>query len=147
MLLGLVVLIGVGLLASTVSTGYRAYRFGHFAVTVDALILDSDLGCFGAYGGGSGMGSKSSITYTVEFPYAGDTHRTDVVRPCDIFPPDFGRGRGRIWVQHDRDHPDRIRVLNDDRVRFHAQNFGVALVVYASIVLGVVAVRSTRRTP
>ena len=38
-------------------------------------------------------------------------------------------------------------MLNDDRVRFHAQNFGVALVVYASIVLGVVAVRSTRRTP
>ena len=70
-LLGLVVLVGVGLLASTVSTGYRAYRFGHFAVTVDALILDSDLGCFGAYGGGSGMGTKSSITYTVEFPYAG----------------------------------------------------------------------------
>lgn len=140
-MLGLMVLVGVGLLAATLSAGYRAYRFAHFAVTVDSLILNSDTGCFGAYGGGSRMGGKSTIIYTVEFPYAGGTHRTEVLRPCDIYPPDFGRGRGRIWVQFDRDDPDRIRVLNDDRVRVHAQNFGIALVVFASITLGAVAVR------
>lgn len=140
-MLALVVMFGIGLVAATLSSAYRAYRFAHFTVTVDALILDSDNGCFGAHGGGSGMGSKSSITYTVEFPYAGGTHRTSVQRPCDVYPPDFGRGRGRIWVQYDRADPDRIRVLNDDRVRFHARNFVVALVIYASAAVALVAVR------
>ena len=50
----------------------------NFAVTVDALILDSDIGCFGAYGSGAGWAGKSTITYTVEFPYAG----APTVRRC-----------------------------------------------------------------
>lgn len=147
-MLGLLAFVGLVLLAATVSTGYRAYRFAHFAEVADAVILDSDNGCFGAMGGGgTGMGGKSTITYTVEFAYAGGTHRTEVRRPCGTYPPDFGRGRGKIWVQYDRDDPDRIRVLNDDRVRVHARGFGTALVVYASIVSGVALVRINPRRP
>jgi hypothetical protein len=131
-LLVLVVLVGAALLASTVCAAFRAYRLDRFGVLVDARILDSDMGCFGAYGSGSGLGSKSTITYTVEFPYAGAAHRTKVRRPCDVIPPGFGRGRGRIWVQYDRDDPDRIRVQNDDRDRTVARNTGVGLVAYAS---------------
>jgi hypothetical protein len=136
-----VVLVGVALLAATVGSAYRAYRVAHYGVLVDALILDSDLGCFGAYGSGTGLGSKSSITYVVEFPYAGGTHRTEVRRPCDVIPPDFGRGRGRIWVRYDRDNPDLVRVQYDDRDRVVARNAGFVLVAYASAVLGLVAVR------
>jgi hypothetical protein len=140
--LSVVIMFGAALLAGACATGYRAYRFAHFAVTVDALIIDSDLGCFGAYGSGTGMGRKPTITYTVEFPYAGGTHRTTVRRPCDVVPPDFGRGRGWIWIQYDRDDPDRTRVLNDDKDRRRTRNLGVALVAYGSVVLGIVAVRS-----
>jgi hypothetical protein len=139
--LGMIVLVGVGLLTVTLGSAYRAYRFAHHSVRVDALILDSDLGCFGPYGSGSGLGSKSSITYSVEFPYAGGTHRTKVRRPCDVYPPGFGRGRGRIWVEYDRANPDRVRVQLDDRDRVRARSAGVGLVAYAAAVLGLVAVR------
>ena len=145
-LLALAILLGAALLAATAGSAYRAYRLDRFGVLVDALILDSDLGCFGAYGNGSGLGTKSTITYTVEFPYGGATHRTTVRRPCDVYPPGFGRGRGRIWVQYDRDDPDRIRVQYDDRDRVVARNAGVGLVAYASAGLALVAVRRSRLT-
>ena len=91
---------------------YEADRFAHHSVRADAKITGSNLGCLGAYGmPGSGGGS---ITYDIEFAYAGGTHATSVRRPCDVTPPDFGRGRGAIWVEYDVDDPDRVRVVNDD---------------------------------
>jgi hypothetical protein len=94
---------------------YENDRFAHHAALADARILDSDLGCLGAMGSPSstGVGWRNAITYEIEFAYAGGTHATSVRRPCDVIPPDFGRGRGFIWVEHDVDHPDRIRVQND----------------------------------
>lgn len=97
-----------------------ADRFAHHAVRADAKITGSDLGCLVAYGG-SGFGS-GSIRYDIEFPYAGGTHVTTVRKPCGVTPPDFGRGRGAIWIEYDVDHPDRVRVVNDtsaaDRAAF-----------------------------
>jgi hypothetical protein len=97
---------------------YVAGRFEHHAVRADAKILDSDHGCLSAYGSrGSGGGS---IRYRIEFAYQGVIHTTTVRRPCDVTPPDFGRGRGAIWIEYDVDQPDRVRVVNDDSVRQRA---------------------------
>jgi len=94
---------------------YENDRFAHHSTIADARILDSDLGCLGTYGSPSttGVGWRNAIRYEIEFPYAGGVHATSVRRPCDVIPPDFGRGRGAIWVEYDVDHPDRIRVQND----------------------------------
>lgn len=91
---------------------YVADRFAHHAVRADAKITGSDLGCLSAYGSpGSGGGS---IRYDIVFPYAGGMYATTVRKPCAVTPPDFGRGRGAIWIEYDADHPDRVRVVNDD---------------------------------
>lgn len=97
---------------------YENDRFTHHSAVADARILDSDLGCIGAMGSPSstGVGWRNSITYEIVFPYAGSVHTTDVRRPCDVIPPDFGRGRGAIWVEYDVDSPDRVRVQGDRTV-------------------------------
>ena len=85
-------LIPVIMLAGIIKIGFDAYRFEHHAVPVAALIISSDTGCVGAFGGdggGSGVGGKSAITYLVEFPYRERPFRTDVVRPCRVVPPDL----------------------------------------------------------
>jgi hypothetical protein len=94
---------------------YENDRFAHHSAIADARILDSDLGCLGAMGSPSstGVGWRNAIRYEIEFAYAGGVHATSVRRPCDVIPPDFGRGRGYIWVEYDVDQPDRIRVQND----------------------------------
>ena len=94
---------------------YENDRFARHSALADARILDSDLGCLGAMGSPSstGVGWGTAITYEIEFAYGGGTHTTSVRRPCDVIPPDFGRGRGFIWVEYDVDDPDRIRVQND----------------------------------
>lgn len=94
---------------------YENDRFTHHSALADARILGSDLGCLGAYGSASstGVGWRNAIRYDIEFPYAGGVHATSVRRPCAVIPPDFGRGRGFIWVEYDVDHPDRVRVQND----------------------------------
>jgi len=139
--------IPVIMLAAIAKVGFDAYRFEHHAVTVDALIISSDTGCIGAFGGGggSGVGGKTSITYLVEFPYQGQPFRTDVVRPCRVVPPDFGRGRGSIWVQYDQDHPQRIRVLNDNEAAVITRLIAIVLSAYLLIVgVGSVVIRRTR---
>ncbi len=102
-------------LGSWLSARHEADRFAHHAVLADARITGSDLGCLGAMGSPSstGVGWRSAIRYDIEIPYAGGVHLTTVRRPCDVIPPDFGRGRGYIWVEYDVDHPDRVRVQND----------------------------------
>lgn len=108
---------------SLVWNGYQAYRFAQFGVTVDALITDSDTACLF---GGPGFGR--SITYQVRFPLLnGGVHEGQVIRPCDIIPPDFGRGRGSIWIEYDRDNPDQTRVVNDNRALVRTQISGALL--------------------
>jgi hypothetical protein len=102
---------------------YEADRFLHHAAVADARILGSDLGCLGAYGSSSSTptGLSGSITYQIEFRYVGGLHTTSVRRPCHVIPPDFGRGRGAIWVEYDVDHPDRVRVQGDDTAEVRAR--------------------------
>jgi len=129
------VLLGLVLFGLLVRSAHTAYRFEHFAVVADARIIDSDIGCFGAYGSGStGSGGKSTITYVVEFLHDGHPYRTSVRRPCDVIPPDFGRGRGSIWVEYDRADPDRIRVLNDERAGVQTQ---ILSVLFGAYLIGV----------
>jgi hypothetical protein len=56
-----------------------------------------------------------------------------------VIPPDFGRGRGFIWVEYDVDHPDRIRVQNDPtagaRVRWRRQLLVTVLAAEGVILL------------
>ena len=101
---------------------YESDRFAHHSAIADAQILDSDLGCIGANGSPSstGVGWRNSISYQIEFPYAGVLHTTTVRRPCDVIPPDFGRGRGAIWVEYDVNAPDRVRVQGDRTVATRA---------------------------
>lgn len=90
-----------------------ADRFAHHSVTVDATITGTvRLGCFGASGIGRGLGSGDTV-YAITFPHPGGVHETTVTRPCDVIPPDFGRGRGAIWIQYDVADLDRTRVLTD----------------------------------
>ncbi|GAA3702127.1 hypothetical protein GCM10022204_18860 [Microlunatus aurantiacus] len=97
------------------SARHEADRFAHHSVLADARITGSDLGCLGAMGSPSstGVGWRNAIRYDIAIPYAGGVHLTRVTRPCDVIPPDFGRGRGYIWVEYDVDHPDRVRVQGD----------------------------------
>jgi len=129
---------------------YENDRFTHHAAIADARILDSDLGCIGAMGSPSstGVGWRNAIRYEIEFSYAGGVHTTSVRRPCDVIPPDFGRGRGSIWVEYDVDNPDRIRVQNDPtaagRVRWLRQLLITVLAAEAFILLWR---RRQRRSP
>ena len=142
--LALAALLGLCLVCGAIITARTAYRFANFAEIADAAIISSDNGCFGAYGSGSSsMGTRSTITYEVEFTYHGALYRTAVVRPCDVVPPDFGRGRGAIWVEYDREHPQRIRVLNDNRAETQVRRVSAALVGYLVVGAAVVLRRRT----
>ena len=106
-------LVGVWLAAAWANAWYVADRFAHHSVIVDATIVRTiQLGCFGARGSGTGMGSGDTI-YSITFPHPGGVHATTVTRPCHVIPPDYGRGRGAVWIQYDVDDLDRTRVLND----------------------------------
>ena len=106
-------LVGVWLAAAWANAWYVADRFAHHSVIVDATIVRTiQLGCFGARGSGTGMGSGDTI-YSITFPHPGGVHATTVTRPCHVIPPDYGRGRGAVWIQYDVDNLDRTRVLND----------------------------------
>ena len=112
------VLVPLLVLGFWVAALYENDRFTQHSAVADARILDSDFGCLGAYGSPSstGVGWRNSIRYEIEFAYAGGTHVTSVRRPCEVIPPDFGRGRGAIWVEYDVDSPDRVRVQGDRTV-------------------------------
>lgn len=121
--------------------GYRAYRFDRYARTADAQILDSDLGCIVAMGGGSQSAGSGSITYRVRFPTPDGPHTTDVIRPCHVVPPDFGRGRGAIWIEYLPQDPDQVRVVNDRTDRDAVIVLVVVLALYPVIFGIVVLVR------
>ena len=127
------------------SHAFRGYRLDHHGVTVDAKILDSDVGCFGAIGGGSTSIGGSTITYTVRFRTDAGLHVTDVTRPCRVIPPDFGRGRGAIWVQYDSANPDRVRVVNDNSDVRAVQILSVVGGIYLAALMIIVLVRRRRR--
>ena len=131
------VALGLALFGLLVSSAVAAYHFHRHAVIVDARILDSDLGCFGASGSGSTpSGDRSSITYDVQFAVAGSPYRTSVKRPCGVIPPDFGRGRGSIWVEYDREDPERVRVLNDHRAETDTRTLSLLFGAYAAGLVG-----------
>ncbi|MFV0453163.1 MAG: hypothetical protein ACK5LS_13155 [Propioniciclava sp.] len=113
---------------------YLENRFLHHARTVDARIVETvRTGCFTAAGGSQGRGSGDTV-YAVEFLDDGRLIRTRVTRPCRVIPPDFGRGRGAVWIEYDRDHPDRNRVVNDHRVEQSVTAAGIALLGYVAAV-------------
>jgi len=137
------VALGIALLGLLAHSAVAAYHFSYHAVVVDARIIDSDLGCFGASGSGStSIGNRKSITYEIVFPRASGTVQTSVQRPCTVIPPDFGRGRGSIWVEYDREDPSRIRVLNDHRAETDTRTLSLLLGAYLA---GLVAWAIRRR--
>ena len=90
------------------SAAYTADRFLHHSATVDATILETvKLGCFGASGNGTGMGSGTTV-WRVSYPHPGGRHETQVSRPCTVIPPDYGRGRGAVWIQYDAENLDQL---------------------------------------
>lgn len=99
------------------NTMYVNGRFLNHSRTVDAVLVEraGPLNCLAAMGSPLIFG-KGSNTWVVDFVLEdGSVHRTQLVHHCDVVPPDFGRGRGKMWMQYDVDDPDRTRVLNDDR--------------------------------
>lgn len=125
------VALGFALLGLLVHNAVAAYHFTHHAVVVDARITDTDLGCFGAFGSGStSIGDRKSITYEIVFPRASGVVQTSVERPCGVIPPDFGRGRGSIWIEYDREDPRRIRVLNDHRAETDTRTLSLLFGAY-----------------
>ncbi len=103
-------IVGAALLFFTVllaaMLAYNAWlgdRFVNHSVIVDARLVDRvDIQCIGASGGGL-LGSGTN-TWWVEFPVPTGLHQTRLVHPCDVTPPDFGRGRGYMWMQYDKDN-------------------------------------------
>lgn len=94
---------------------YLSDRFVHHSEVADARITETlQTGCLGAIGSALTTGSGTTV-WRVTFPYRGAVHTTTVARPCDVVPPDFGRGRGAVWIEYDVDNPDLNRVLNDHR--------------------------------
>ncbi|QDP97956.1 hypothetical protein FOE78_20455 [Microlunatus elymi] len=129
------------------SHAYRAYRLDHHGVRVDAKILSSDVGCFGAIGSGSTPIGGKTITYRVRFPIPTGEHTTKVTRPCRVIPPDFGYGRGAIWIQYDAGNPDRTRVLGDNTDREAVKILAVVTLIYlVGLAIAILAQRVGGRT-
>lgn len=104
-------------------------RFVNHSVIVDARLVDRiDIQCIGASGGGL-LGSGTN-TWWVEFPVPEGLHQTRLVHPCDVTPPDFGRGRGYMWMQYDEDNYDRTRVLNDTTAEDSVRPLTLGLIVW-----------------
>lgn len=124
----LLVIVGSVLMVVLITSLWLADRFRNHSVTADATIVETTrLNCISA-AGGQGVG-RGSNDYRVRFPTAAGVHETIVTRPCRVVPPDFGRGRGAIWVQYDVDDPDRVRVLNDTDAESSIAPVAVALAV------------------
>lgn len=134
-MLGLGALGAVLLLVSIIGEARTADRFVNRALTVDAHIVRTvKLGCFGPIGSGTGIGRGDTI-YEVTFPHAHGVHTTTVTRPCDVVPPDFGRGRGAIWIQYDVDDLDRTRVLTDTRAEDSVPRLAMVLAAWVTAVV------------
>lgn len=145
-------LVAVGVLGALLlgawiaSQAWLANRFVHHSQTVDAHIVRTEkLGCFGPIGSGTGIGNGDTV-YAITFPHAGGVHSTTVTRPCDVIPPDFGRGRGAIWVQYDIDDLDRTRVLHDTRAEDSVPRLAMVLVAWVAAV-AVFGLTRRRRPP
>lgn len=94
------------MLAGIAAKAYRAHRFAEYAVTADGTILQQGLNCF--------LTDSGYERIKVDFPISdGRRHVAWVVHPCRVIPPDWGHGRGAVWIQYDRQDPDRLRVEND----------------------------------
>lgn len=93
------------ILAGIAAKAYRVHRFDEYAVTADGTILEQGIDCFATDSGYERI--------KVNFAVPGGRRTAWVVHPCRIIPPDWGHGRGAVWIQYDRQDPDRIRVVND----------------------------------
>lgn len=93
------------LLAGIAAKAYRLHRFAEYGVTADGKILRQGMDCF--------LTDSGSERIQVRFGVPGGLHTAWVVHPCRVIPPDWGHGRGAVWIQYDRQHPDRLRVVND----------------------------------
>ncbi|WP_203567568.1 hypothetical protein [Aestuariimicrobium ganziense] len=127
-------LFGAMLVASLASNAWLAHRFVHHSETVDARLIEriSPPNCLGA-SGVPGLSGRGANTWLVEFPTRDGLHRTQLVHPCRVTPPDFGRGRGYMWMQYDVDNPDRTRVLNDTTHEDDVEPFALAVAAWAII--------------
>jgi hypothetical protein len=135
-----VVMILIGIAAKA----YRVYRFASEGVTADARILHQGIDCFLAGPGilGNVSGHERML---VVFAVPDGHHSTWVVRPCRTIPPDFGRGRGAIWIQYDRQDPDRVRVVNDRSDLDAIKVLSVVLSIWVLAPLGIRQLVRTRR--
>ena len=95
------------MVAGIAAKAYRAHRFAEYAVTADGTILAQGDHCF--------LNDSSGYErIKVNFPVPdGRRHVAWVVHPCWVTPPDWGYGRGAVWIQYDRQDLDRLRVEND----------------------------------
>lgn len=114
---------------------YLADRFANHAEVADAEITETlQTGCLGAIGmPGTGPGTT---VWRVTFPHAGGRHVTTVSRPCNVVPPDFGRGRGAVWIEYDVDNPDLNRVVNDRGAETAVTWLSVGAVAYLGVLAG-----------
>lgn len=134
---GLAAFVTISLVVGIVLNLYTVDRFARHGRIADAYITGvPKLGCFGPIGDGTGLGRGSTV-YAIRYVHPGGVHETTVTRPCDVIPPDFGRGRGFIWIQYDAEDLDRTRVLNDtsaeDAVVPSSGLLGVDLIAVASL--------------
>ena len=91
-------------MAGIAAKAYHQQRFQD-AVTADGKILNQNLTCF--------LKDTGYERIHVRFPVPGGEHTAWVERPCWVRPPDWGYGRGAIWIQYLPTDPDRLRVLTD----------------------------------
>lgn len=123
------ILAGVVLgLSGIAAKAYHLHRFDD-AVTADGKILNQGLNCF--------LKSTGYERTQVRFPVPGGVHTAWVNRPCWVKPPDWGFGRGAIWIQYDRRDPDRLRVLTDTSDSEAIKILIAAMVVWVAGAFGI----------
>ncbi|QGN32165.1 hypothetical protein [Microlunatus sp. Gsoil 973] len=125
----LVGIVAVLLAAGIAAKAYRLHRFAEYAVTADGHIVRQGIDCFATDSGHERI--------LVDFPVPGGRHTAWVKHACRVTPPDWGHGRGAVWIQYDRQHPDRLRVVNDTSDTDAITVLSLVLIIWLGAPLGV----------